>query len=217
MWIVRLALRRPYTFVVLALLMIVAGVQVLRRSAATDIFPVSTSPSSAWCGPTRACPAAAIEQQITQFSEYSLAGNVGDIKNVESQSFDGSLRLIRLTLHSRGGRALRHGPERLRPRRRSCGACRRAPSRRSSCGTVRQSVAHPQIAFRSDTLSESEIFDHVNQRVRTALSVVQGTRLPAPPVDGLGGRSRWTSTWPRSAPTAPLAVRRRAWRSRRRT
>ena len=49
MWIVALALRRPYTFVVMALVIILLmGVAVVRTPV--DIFPTSTFPWSAWCG-----------------------------------------------------------------------------------------------------------------------------------------------------------------------
>ena len=48
------------------------------------------------------------------------------------------------------------------------------------------SVPILQLAFSSDTLSESEIFDYVNQRVRTMLSVVRGSRFPFP----AGGKVR---------------------------
>src|SRR3954471_24738235 len=97
MWIVLLALRRPYTFVVAAILMVIAGVQVLRKSP-TDIFPVIDIPVISVVWTYSGLPAQQMEQQITQFSEYSLSGNVGDIKSIESQSFDG-VSVIRLTLH----------------------------------------------------------------------------------------------------------------------
>ncbi|MDF2697287.1 MAG: Cobalt-zinc-cadmium resistance protein CzcA, partial [Labilithrix sp.] len=38
MWIVRLALRRPYTFIVMALLLVLSGVYVIRKTP-TDILP----------------------------------------------------------------------------------------------------------------------------------------------------------------------------------
>ncbi|APR85585.1 Cobalt-zinc-cadmium resistance protein CzcA [Minicystis rosea] len=186
MWIVRLALRRPYTFVVLALLMVVAGVQVLRRSP-TDIFPVIDIPVISVVWTYTGLPAQQMEQQITQFSEYSLAGNVGDIKNIESQSFDG-VSVIRLTLHP--GADVASAMAQVTAASQTI--LRRMPPNTIPPIIVRYSASSVpilQIAFRSDTLSESEIFDHVNQRVRTALSVVQGTRFPLP----AGGRARQIS------------------------
>ena len=51
MWIVRIALDRPYTFIVLALLVLIASPVVIARTS-TDIFPSSTSRSSRWRGAT---------------------------------------------------------------------------------------------------------------------------------------------------------------------
>jgi multidrug efflux pump subunit AcrB len=186
MWIVRLALRRPYTFVVLALMMVIAGIQVLRRSP-TDIFPVIDIPVISVVWTYTGLPAQQMEQQITQFSEYSLSGNVGDIKAIESQSFDG-LSVIRLTMHP--GADVSAAMAQVT-------AVSQTILRRMPPGTIppiivrysASSVPILQIAFYSDTLTESEIFDHVNQRVRTALSVVQGSRFPLP----AGGRARQIS------------------------
>jgi multidrug efflux pump subunit AcrB len=186
MWIVRLALRRPYTFVVMAILMVIAGIQVLRRSP-TDIFPVVDIPVISVVWTYSGLPAQQMEQQITQFSEYSLSGNVGDIKSIESQSFDG-VSVIRLTLHPNADVSAAMAQVTAV----SQTILRRMPPNTVPPIIVRYSASSVpilQIAFRSDTLSESEIFDHVNQRVRTALSVVQGTRFPLPN----GGRARQIS------------------------
>jgi multidrug efflux pump subunit AcrB len=183
MWIVRLALRRPYTFVVLALLMLASGFGVIRRTP-TDIFPSIDIPVISVVWTYSGLPAQQMERQITQFSEYALAGNVSDIKSLESQSFDG-VSIIKIYLQPDADvdasmsavtaisqTILRHMPPGTQPP---------IVVRYSA-----SSVPILQLAFRSETLSEAEIFDHVNQRVRTALSVVQGTRFPLPS----GGRAR---------------------------
>ena len=186
MWIVRLALRRPYTFVVLALLMLVAGFQVIRKTP-TDIFPTIDIPVITVVWTYGGLPAQQIERQITQFSEYSLSGNVADLKSIESQSFDG-MSIIKLYLQ----------PDADVPSAMAgITAVSQTIVRRMPPGTqppiiVRYSASSVpilQLAFRSDTLREAEIFDHVNQRVRTALSVVRGTRFPLPS----GGRARQVS------------------------
>ena len=56
MWIVRLALRRPYTFVVAAILIVILGVVAIERTP-TDIFPKSIFRSSALLGLHRTVPA----------------------------------------------------------------------------------------------------------------------------------------------------------------
>jgi multidrug efflux pump subunit AcrB len=55
MWIVRLALRRPYTFVVLALLLLIVGPLTILRTP-TDIFPNIDIPVLSVIGRTTACP-----------------------------------------------------------------------------------------------------------------------------------------------------------------
>lgn len=96
MWLVRLALRRPYTFVVMALLLLLSGIYVVRRTP-TDILPEvdQTVLSVVWT--YGGLPAKQMERQITQFSEYSLAGNVADVKSIHSDSYDG-VSVIRLTM-----------------------------------------------------------------------------------------------------------------------
>ncbi len=183
MWIVRLALRRPYTFVVMALLLIISGIFVVRKTP-TDILPEVDIPVISVVWTYGGLPAQQMEQQITQFSEYSLAGNVGDIKALQSESFDG-VSVIRLFLHPGADVASAMA---------QVTAASQTILRRMPPGTIppiilrytASSVPILQLAFSSDTLSESEIFDHVNQRVRTMLSVVQGTRFPLP----AGGKAR---------------------------
>ena len=97
MWIVRLALRRPYTFVVMALLLVIGGSYVIRRTP-TDLFPAVDIPIINVVWSYSGLSAQQMEQQITLFSEFSLAGNVSGIKKMESTSFDG-VAVIRIELH----------------------------------------------------------------------------------------------------------------------
>jgi multidrug efflux pump subunit AcrB len=183
MWIVRLALRRPYTFVVMALLLVISGFFVVRKTP-TDILPEVDIPVISVVWTYGGLPAQQMEQQVTQFSEYSLAGNVADIKALQSESFDG-VSVIRLVLHPGADVAAAMA---------QVTAASQTILRRMPPGMIppiilrytASSVPILQLAFSSDTLSESEIFDHVNQRVRTMLSVVQGTRFPMP----AGGKQR---------------------------
>jgi multidrug efflux pump subunit AcrB len=177
MWIVRLALRRPYTFVVMALLLVLSGVYVTRKTP-TDILPEVDIPVISVVWTYGGLPAQQMEQQITQFSEYSLSGNVSDIKAVQSDSFDG-VSVIRLFLHP--GADVPAAMAQVTASSQT--VLRRMPPNTVPPIILRytaSSVPILQLAFSSETLSESEIFDHVNQRVRTMLSVVQGTRFPLP-------------------------------------
>ncbi|HEY0135403.1 MAG TPA: efflux RND transporter permease subunit, partial [Nannocystis sp.] len=183
MWIVRLALLRPYTFIVMAVLLLLSGTWVVRQMP-TDVLPEVDIPVISVVWTYTGLPAQQMEQQVTLFSEYSLSGNVSDIANIQSDSFDG-VSVIRLYLQPDADVAAAMA---------QVTAASQTIVRRMPPGIVpplilrysASSVPIIQIAFSSDTLSESEIFDHVNQRVRTMLSVVRGTRFPLPS----GGKAR---------------------------
>jgi multidrug efflux pump subunit AcrB len=185
-WLVRLALRRPYTFVVMALLLLLSGIYVV-RSTPTDILPEVDTPVISVVWTYGGLPAKQMERQITQFSEYSLSGNVSDVKAIQSDSFDG-VSVIRLYLHPDAdvSSALSQVTATSQT------ILRRMPPNTVPPVILRYSASSVpilQLAFSSDSLTEAEIFDHVNQRVRTQLSVIQGTRFPLPS----GGKARQIS------------------------
>ena len=97
MWIVNLALRRPYTFVVVAMLMMIMGGWFVVRTA-KDIFPFINIPVVSVIWTFTGLPAEEFEQRITTYSEYTLSNNVNDIERIESQTLDG-LGLVRLYFH----------------------------------------------------------------------------------------------------------------------
>jgi multidrug efflux pump subunit AcrB len=183
MWLVRLALRRPYTFVVLALLLVITGVGALRK-APTDLFPAVDIPLINVVWTYGGLSAQQMEQQITLFSEFSLAGNVSGIARIDSTSFDG-VSVVRLTLHE---------GEDVAAATAQVAAVSQTILRRMPPGTqppimVRSSATSVpilQIAVSSDTLSEAEIYDFTNLRARSLFSSVRGTRFPLP----MGGRVR---------------------------
>src|SRR5258708_21591800 len=89
MWIVRLALRRPYTFVVVALLIAVMGI-VSIVTMQTDIFPginipvVSVIWSYGGLSPTE------MQDRITTVVERAMTTTVANIEHIESQSLRGT-------------------------------------------------------------------------------------------------------------------------------
>ncbi len=88
MWIVRLALRRPYTFVVASILVIALGIVAITQMA-TDVFPVVDIPVIAVCyNYTGMSPADMNARIITPF-ERILGTTVNDIQHIESQSLYG--------------------------------------------------------------------------------------------------------------------------------
>src|SRR4029453_12242897 len=94
MWIVRLALRRTYTFIVLAVLIAVLGVLSTQRMA-TDIFPEADVPVVSIVWQYTGMPPDEIESRIILINERVLTTSVNDIEHVESQSLNG-LGVIRV-------------------------------------------------------------------------------------------------------------------------
>src|SRR5947208_1742076 len=88
MWIVRLALRRTYTFVVVALLIAVLGAVSIYRLS-TDMFPSIDIPVVSVVWQYTGMPAEEVESRIVYINERILTASVNDIEHIESQSLDG--------------------------------------------------------------------------------------------------------------------------------
>jgi multidrug efflux pump subunit AcrB len=88
MWIVELALRRPYTFLVMALLILIATPLVLLEMS-TDIFPEINIPVISIVWTYTGLSAQDIGQRITAVNERSLTTTVNDIEHIESESLAG--------------------------------------------------------------------------------------------------------------------------------
>jgi multidrug efflux pump subunit AcrB len=170
----------------MALLLLLSGIYVVGNTP-TDILPEVDTPVISVVWTYGGLPAKQMERQITQFSEYSLSGNVSDVKAMQSDSFDG-VSVIRLYLHPDADVAAAMSQVTAA----SQTILRRMPPNTVPPVILRYSASSVpilQLAFSSDSLTEAEIFDHVNQRVRTQLSVIQGTRFPLPS----GGKARQIS------------------------
>lgn len=177
MWIVRLALKRPHTFAVLALLILFAGAETLRRTP-TDIFPAVELPVISVVWIYGGLPVPEMQQQITRFSENSIAGNVADIRMLESQTLDG-VSIVKVFFHE--GTDIAAATAQITAI--SQPIVRLMPPGTQPPIVVRYdatSVPVLQLGFSSDTLSEAEIFDFVNRTARQQLGSVRGTRFPAP-------------------------------------
>lgn len=183
MWIVRLALRRPYTFVILALLIVILGVVTITRTA-VDIFPAINIPvvSIVWTY-TGVTPEEMAERIVT-ISERAITTTVGDIEHMESQSLSG-LSVIKVFLQPNAN----------------------IPSAVAQITSISQTVLRPlppgitppfiiqynassvpiiQMNVGSKTFSEQALFDYATNFVRTQLAVVQGASVPLP----YGGKPR---------------------------
>ena len=88
MWIVRLALDRPYTFIVLALLILILAPVVIIRTP-TDVFPNIDIPVIASSFSYSGLSAEDMENRITTVYERMLTTVVNDIEHIESQSVEG--------------------------------------------------------------------------------------------------------------------------------
>src|SRR5271156_3513246 len=87
MWIVRLALNRPYTFVVLALLILLLGT-VAAVTTPIDIFPKIDIPVVSIIWTYNGLATSEMEKRVTTFSEFLLA-TVSDIRPIQSQKLMG--------------------------------------------------------------------------------------------------------------------------------
>src|ERR1700755_738027 len=88
MGIVRFALKFPYTFYVLAILIVFLGVSAIKVMP-EDIFPEINIPvvSVIWQYTGLSVPE--MEQRVTTYSQYSISSNVTGIKNMEAQTLNG--------------------------------------------------------------------------------------------------------------------------------
>src|SRR3954451_24153159 len=183
MWIVRLALRRPYTFIVMALLIVMLGVASIRRTP-TDIFPNIDIPVVSIVWQYGGLSTEEMERQITTFSEFSTSFAVSNIKKIESQTLNG-VAIIKVYFQPdvdiSAATAQVTGVAQT--------ILRRMPPGTNPPAIIRynaSSVPILQMSLTSDRHSESELYDYGIYRVRQALAVVQGTTFPLP----YGGMAR---------------------------
>ena len=176
MWIVRLALRRPYTFIVASILIIILGFSSIATTP-TDIFPNIDIPVVTVIWSYSGLPAKEMEQRVTTFSEFVMAV-VNDVKAIDSQTTSGA-SVIKISFQpqvridaamSQVGAAVNSIRFRMPPGVNPPWILRFSAS----------TVPIIQLSLSSDTLSESEIYDYGLFRVRQQLTTVPGTLLPTP-------------------------------------
>jgi len=124
MWIVRLALARPYTFIVMALVIVLLTVVVVPRTP-TDIFPEINIPVIALNWFYSGLQPQEMEQRITSGVERGITTLVNDVEHIESQSLNG-IAVIKIFFHP--GANIQTALRKLPPSRRLFFVpCRRAP------------------------------------------------------------------------------------------
>src|SRR5947199_8746730 len=97
MWIVRLALGRPYTFVVMAILIAILGSSAI-VSMPVDIFPFIDIPVVSVLWVYSGLSPEEMEKRVVTNFERSLTSNVTDIEHIESQAYSG-YAVVKLYFH----------------------------------------------------------------------------------------------------------------------
>src|SRR5881396_1107390 len=183
MWIVRLALRRPYTFVVAAIIIVILGALAVYRMP-TDVFPEINIPvvSVIW-GYSGISPEEMAEL-VTIRSERSFTTTVNDIEHMESQSLPG-LAVIKIFFHPNA--KIEAAVAQLAASSQS--VLHVLPVGIFPPGILRynaSSVPILQLSISSDTMSEQALYDYGFNFIRTQMATVQGASFPLP----FGGRPR---------------------------
>ncbi len=177
MWIVRLALRRPYTFVVLAVLILILGVTVILRTP-TDIFPDVNIPVVTVIWHYSGLSPQEMEGRITSNFERLATTTVDNIEHIESQDLAG-ISVSKIYFHP--GTNVETGIAQLT-------AISQTSLHNLPLGTLppliitynASSVPVLQLALSGNGLSQQKLFDIANNFLRTQLSTVQGVAIPWP-------------------------------------
>src|SRR5262249_15827271 len=177
MWIVRLALRRTYTFVVAALLIGVLGAVSINRMS-TDIFPNIDIPVVSVVWQYSGMPADDIETRIIYLNERVLTASVNDLESIESEALDG---VGVLRIYFQPGAKVAEAEAQVTA---TCQTLLKLmPPGITPPYVVRYSATSVpilQIAVSSDTLTEEQILDYCQNFVIQQLGTVQGARVPHP-------------------------------------
>ncbi|MGF6695954.1 multidrug efflux pump subunit AcrB [Paraburkholderia sp. MM5496-R1] len=183
MWIVKLALRRPYTFVVLAVLIFIVGPLAILRTP-TDIFPNIDIPVVSIVWTYNGFSAQDMANRITSNYERALTSDVDDIEHIESQSLNG-VSVVKIFFHPGAdiNRAIAEAASN------SASILRVLPPGTLPPNIITynaSTVPILQLGLSSDTLSEQQLYDLGNSQIRTQLATVQGASVPLP----FGGKVR---------------------------
>ena len=183
MWLVRLALRQPYTVAVIAAVMLLMGV-LSAQSMLVDIFPAIDIPVVAVVWTYNGLSAEDMEQRVTLLSERGLSSVVNGIERIESRSVPG---IGMLKVYFQPGTELGSAMAQIAS---SSAASLRNMPRGMQPPTIIQSNASSvpvaQLTLSSATMSEAEIADYGQNFLRLRLFTVPGLSTPSP----YGGKTR---------------------------
>ncbi|MGA2659837.1 MAG: efflux RND transporter permease subunit [Verrucomicrobiota bacterium] len=177
MWIVRLALRRPYTFVVAALVLLLLTPLVLLRTP-TDIFPSINIPVVSIVWSYAGLDAQEMEQRFNYNNERSLTTTVNDIEHIESTAYNG-VGVIKVFF--REGTSVDGGVAQVTAIAQT--VIRSLPPGATPPLIIRYSASTVpvlQYSISGSKLQEQEIFDLAANQIRVGLATVQGAAIPWP-------------------------------------
>jgi multidrug efflux pump subunit AcrB len=183
MWIVKLALRRPYTFVVLAILILIMGTLAILNTP-TDIFPNINIPVVSIIWNYNGLDAQQMGDRIVSITERALTTTVDNIQHVESQSLDG-VAVVKVFLQPNANVVQAVS---------QITAVSQTQLRQLPAGTTpplvltysASSVPVIQLALSGTGLSEQTLNDLGLNFIRTRLITVPGASVPYP----YGGKQR---------------------------
>ncbi len=183
MWIVRLALRRPYTVAVMCFLILVMGVLSLTRMI-VDIFPAVDIPVVLVVWNYPGLPAEDMERRVVIISERAYSTTVNGISRIESQSIPG---VGLLKVYFQPGADI--GAAIAQISSVSSTAIRIMPPGIQAPNVIQYNAANvpvAQLTISSQTLPEEKLYDYGLNFIRIRLFTIPGLSTPAP----FGGKQR---------------------------
>jgi multidrug efflux pump subunit AcrB len=186
MWIVALALRRPYTFTVFAILILIAGIVAIVRTP-KDIFPAINIPVVSVLWNYAGMSPEGMESHITSLFERGLTTTVDNIEHIESQSMYGSA-IVKIFLQP--GTSLAAGVAQVTSI--SQAALRQMPPGMTPPLVIAYTATNVpvlRVGLSGPGLSEQLLNDLALQFVRTQIITVPGVGVPYP----YGGKQRYVS------------------------
>jgi multidrug efflux pump subunit AcrB len=183
MWIVEIALRRPYTFIVMALLILLATPLALFKTP-VDILPDIDIPVISMVWSYNGLSAEEMGQRVTSISERSLTTTVDDIEHIESQSLAG-IAVIKIYFQPSAN---------IQTAIAQVVAIAQAQLRQMPPGITppliikysASSIPVIQLGLSSNTMSEQQLFDNGINFLRPKLITIPGAAVPYP----YGGKQR---------------------------
>ncbi len=183
MWLVRIALKRPYTFIVMSIVLVIAGVVSILRMP-TDIFPTIDIPVVSVIFNYGGLPPEEMERRIVNNYERFLTTTVNDIEHTESQSLNG-VAVVKVYLQP--GASVDAATAQITAVSQT--AVRQMPPGATPPLVIQYSATNVpilQATLESDSLGEQQLFDLSNSFIRADITTVRGAQLPLP----YGGKQR---------------------------